>query len=572
MPRGSLVVALLAIAMAAMACAPPPQGGPPGASNQGSSAPVAPKRLTVAIRGDPKVLFEPINSAAGGSSSAGVREIEQMLNSGLVVLDSAGELRPQLAESVPTVQNGLWKILPDGRMETIWTLKPNLLWHDETAVTVDDFLFMASVARDRTVPMSQGEAFQFLDTIEAQNARTLRATWKSTYVDADKLFSLGGGSNVLGMPKHLLEPGYLEDKASFTGSPYFGTQYVGNGPYRLKDWVIGSHLILEANDRYILGKPKIDQIEVKFILDTNTLVSNVLAGAVQVTVGRGLTPEQAITVRDQWREGTVDAGLQNTTSLYPQMFNPDPPQMADVRFRRALLHALDRQQMVDTFTSGLMPVAYSAATPDDPEYEAVQPSVIKYLFDPRRSIQLLESMGLTKDSGGFYLEPASGQRISVEIRTRAHVLREQVQQVIAQEWGRVGLVGQPLVVPEQRINDRVYQSTFPSFYFRFGGLSQITNWTSRLAPVQENNFVGGNTMRYRNPEYDALVEKYVGTIERGPRIQLLSDLIRHTTDQLLPLPLYHEPEPALISHRMLNVAGRRGSSYQTWNIHEWDMK
>jgi ABC-type transport system substrate-binding protein len=133
------------------------------------------------------------------------------------------------------------------------------------------------------VSLNPGQSFGFVDTVEAPDARTIKATWKSTYADADKLFSLGGGSTVLAMSKHLLEAAYSEDKANFAGSPYFGVQYVGNGPYGLKDWVLGSHLVLEANDSYVLGRPKIDQIQVKFILDTNTLTSNVLAGAVQLT-------------------------------------------------------------------------------------------------------------------------------------------------------------------------------------------------------------------------------------------------------------------------------------------------
>jgi hypothetical protein len=114
--RGSFVVALCTVILISTACAPPAPGGP--SQPAPSQAPAAPKRLTAAIRGDPKSLSEPISNAAVGSSTAGIREVEQMVNSGLVVLDSKGELRPQLAEAVPTIQNGLWKLLPEGRMET----------------------------------------------------------------------------------------------------------------------------------------------------------------------------------------------------------------------------------------------------------------------------------------------------------------------------------------------------------------------------------------------------------------------------------------------------------------------
>src|SRR5437764_794195 len=80
------------------------------------------------------------------------------------------------------------------------------------------------------------------------------------------------------------------------------------GPFKLKEWASGSHLVLEAFDGYALGRPKIDEIEVRFILDSNTLVANVLADTIDLTLGRGISIEQALQVRDQWRRGKVDPG------------------------------------------------------------------------------------------------------------------------------------------------------------------------------------------------------------------------------------------------------------------------
>ena len=59
-----------------------------------------------------------MRGADGASgNSAGVREIEQLLNAGLLLANARGELQPQLAEAAPTLENGLWKLLPDG-----WTV------------------------------------------------------------------------------------------------------------------------------------------------------------------------------------------------------------------------------------------------------------------------------------------------------------------------------------------------------------------------------------------------------------------------------------------------------------------
>jgi ABC-type oligopeptide transport system substrate-binding subunit len=95
---------------------------------------------------------------------------------------------------------------------------------------------------------------------------------------------------------------------------------------------------------------------------------------------------------------------------------------------------------------------------------------------------------------------------------------------------------------------------------------------SREAPVAENNYVGRNSIRYQNPAYDALVERYERTIPRAERMRLLGDMVHHATDQLLLLSLFHEPEPVLISNRLVNVGGSRGMNIQAWNAHEWDIR
>jgi hypothetical protein len=79
-------------------------------------------------------------------------------------------------------------------------------------------------------------------------------------------------------------------------------------------------------------------------------------------------------------------------------------------------------------------------------------------------------------------------------------------------------------------------------------------------------------MRYQSAEFDGLVERYVSTIPHAERLAALGAIVQHTTDQLVPLPLYHEPEPVLISNRMVNAGGRHGTNIQTWNAQDWDLK
>src|SRR6266568_4533161 len=82
-----------------------PTNSPTG---QGDGAPQeaparsAPKRIVAGVRGSSPVLVQKLN-ANGGGIYQGTQHIEYLVNAGLLVPDTAGQLHPQLAEAVPTL-------------------------------------------------------------------------------------------------------------------------------------------------------------------------------------------------------------------------------------------------------------------------------------------------------------------------------------------------------------------------------------------------------------------------------------------------------------------------------------
>src|SRR5437867_3721560 len=262
--RGSL---LLAVLLAGCATAPAPQAGGSGAESAGPAR-SGPKRIVVAITGHPHTLYNKLNT---NNAIRGIDALEKLVTAGLAVENDQNTLSPQLAEAVPSLETGGWQLFPDGRMETTWHLRPGTRWHDGTPLTVDDLLFTVQVARDRELPVFGHIGVLALDDVEALDPQTIRVRWKQPYIDADRMFGMGTSTFAQPLPKHLLEAAYLENKAGFTDLPYWTTGFVSSGPFRVKDWVSGSHLVLEAFDDYVLGRPKLDEIQVRFILDANTL-------------------------------------------------------------------------------------------------------------------------------------------------------------------------------------------------------------------------------------------------------------------------------------------------------------
>src|SRR5205823_2875798 len=143
---------------------------------------------------------------------------------------------------------------------------------------------------------------------------------------------------------------------------------------------------------------------------------------------------------------------------------------------------------------------------------AVAPSVVHYDYDPRRAAQLIEETGYAKGPDGMYRD-ASGRPLVVEVRTTAHPLREQLQPVLADYWRQVGVGLDPVVIPRQRAADREYRATTLGFDFRFNP-PDFTRYHSAQVPLPENNYRGNNSARYRSPELDSLIERYLVTIPK----------------------------------------------------------
>jgi len=554
--------------MLVAACAPTPARQTTNGSQGGQSAsPSAPTRVVAVIRGTLPVLY---NKIGVGATYSGLEYVERLVHSGLVDVDGTGTPQPTLAEAVPTLENGLWKVFPDGRMETTWKLRSGARWHDGTPLTAADLVFTGRVEQDKSLGWNYNLAYDAVDTVTAPDPSTVTVTWKKPFVEADRMFSPNPGTQQWGLPlpRHILERSFDEDKPKFLELPYWGPEFVGSGPFKLREMVVDDRLNLVANDDYVLGRPKIDELIVRMIPDSNTVMANFLAGELDLTVDpRALSFEEGRSLRDQWTGGRMELGLGGVVGAQAQFLTPNPAAVADVRFRRAVMRAIDRQEMADTIQGGLASVAHAFIGPEAPEWQHVQSSIVRYDFDPRRAVQELEDIGFRRGGDGL-IRDSAGERPTVEIRATVTQINAKSALAMADYLQRIGLGAENLVIPLQRQSDLEYMVTFGGFLVLRGprlGLQFLNQHSSRAA-TPEANFAGINRSRYRSPEYDALMDRFLVTIPFTERMQVLGQILRHETDQLPTLRLIYDPEPTMVSNRLKNVPAATPSGIEKWEV------
>ncbi|HEY3118897.1 MAG TPA: ABC transporter substrate-binding protein, partial [Chloroflexota bacterium] len=327
-------------------------------------------------------------------------------------------------------------------------------------------------------------------------------------------------------------------------------------------------------DDYFLGRPKLDQIIVKFIPDGNTMLANLLSGEIDANVGRGLTLDQADQLNERWMDGKVQYNLTAPIHIWPEMDArwSNPPAIRDVRFRRALLMAINRQELIETFTGGRSKIAATAwLSPGDAEFPAVEKSIVQYAFDPRQSVQLFADAGFSRGVDGLFRD-AWGAVVSPEIRTSTRV-NETLS--IVDYWKQVGIKAQPYTIPRQLAQDLEYRTQFTGFEVIRSPIQPRTITSGELR-TPETKYVGANYANYSNADYDALAARYYAAIARPDRVQAENDIMNWLSDQLIDLPLMYDTEPIAAKNRLSGLGPRyggvtvRGAS-NVWNAQDWDL-
>jgi ABC-type transport system substrate-binding protein len=244
--------------------------------------------------------------------------------------------------------------------------------------------------------------------------------------------------------------------------------------------------------------------------------------------------------------------------------------IGNVKFRQALYHALDRQLLVDSIAGGLTQVSHSGLPADDPTVAAVHSRAVRYEFDPRKSLQLMQELSLTKlPTTGF--ADASGQRLDqIEVVSSTTEIYTKTALAVSGLWNTFGLDTVPATVPEARESDLEYRAMFPGFEAVGTGSAYTDHVNLRESEVRTraNGFRGRNRTGYYHPDLTALADRYLVTIPPSERLQILGDIINHHTSNVVLMYLMYSSQPLAIGNRLMNVTAAK----TTANVLEWDVR
>jgi peptide/nickel transport system substrate-binding protein len=430
-----ILAALLALAVGGCG-SPSSSDGPGSVAPGGQPVPSGPSRVTIAIGGEAPKLA----SKLGGGVASFENDQRFLSNSPLVMLDPRNAPQPYLASDLPSRERGTWTVNPDGTMATTWNIRANALWHDGQPLTSRDFQFALKVYQDPEIEVDDRQLELRIDRIESSADKTFTIHWKQLYLRADRLTY----RHLEPLPQHLVAHLYESgDKGLFQGSPFWtSTDYVGTGPYRIVEWEKGAYRVYRGFDQYFLGRPKIDEVTVRYIPDQNAVMGHLLGGAVDVTVGVTLNQQAGLALKQEW-DRTGDGRLIDTVAYFLRghiQFEParlQQPALLDPRVRRSLAYGIDRMALADAVTGGRSPAPEVPISPTDPLYDRVQQAIAKYSFDRGRALALVEETGWIKR--GDTLVSARGEPFTLDLRSPQISDNQIAVRIMASDLGALGM-------------------------------------------------------------------------------------------------------------------------------------
>ena len=505
------------------------------------------------------------------------RETEHvsMVDAGLATQNPVTlERVPVLAEELPSVKKGTWKIDTQKKtMITVYKLRPGLTWHDGKPYTSKDFEFGWQIAKHPEFPMPDRLVPELISKIETPDDRTIVIHWNDLYNEAYAIQY----THVRAFPRHLLQEAFAAgDMKAFANLPYWNKNFVGAGPYRVVEWDAGTRMELEAFKDFTLGRPKIERVTYKTVEDTNTNLAAVLAGEVDLCMRSTLSFDGAMILREQWEKPGKGKIYISPASWSWLNLSRDNPWFSDVKVRRALLHALDREAMVQNLFKGEKIVSDVPLSRVRKSYKKALATATLYKYDPETAKKLLAEAGWKPGSDGVLVN-SKGERMEFEFRVTAERRdHEQAQAIIADYWKKVGVRTNIKNLPNRLLNAAENRNRWPGAFIGTHNVT-VEEWQERFhtknIPSAENKFALENVSGWNDPRKDAILDELNSIVTPARSEQLQLEFLKMFSDALPHLPLYYSPEVLVAKKGLTGITPRQesgGQNSSSWNMYQWD--
>lgn len=505
----------------------------------------------------------------------------RMVGRSLVVLDENSRWVPQLAKSIPTLENKQAQLIDGGKkIVAQWEILENAKWGDGKPIICDDFKTSLTIASNDNVSVAEKETWTMVEKIEAdaKNPKKCKFTYSKARWD---FYQLG---NFIPVPTHIEMPIFEKYKNQKEGYEK-NSNYVKNptnpglysGPYVISEVKLGSHVSFKVNPQFYGKKPNIQSIIVKLIPNTGTLEANLRSGTIDMVATVGMEVDQAIAFDKKTKSENLPFKVIFTPSTtYEHIdLNLDNPILSDVRVRKALLYGINREDLVKALFEGKQPVALHNVTPKDAWFTSDSKYITQYRYSKREASKLLDEAGWKMEKDGFRYK--AGKKLTFQYMTTANnKTREMVQVYLQNQWKQIGI---DVTIKNEPARvffaETTHKRNFPAFaHFAWVSspeASPRSNLHSSQIPSAKNSWSGQNYPGWKNAEVDKALDQLDIEFNPQKRKDLIYQVLKAYTAELPVLPLYYRSDISVIPANLKGFEPTGHQFSETNKIENWSL-
>ena len=459
--------------------------------------------------------------------------IESDLN--LALLEGLVGWHPEGQRLIPGVAAS-WEQSADGKTY-LFRLQEDAKWSNGDAVTAADFVYSWSRALSPALGNNYAYMLYYLKNAERFHKGEITDFSEVGVKAPDDLTLTVELENATPFFLQLLAhqsyyPVHRATIEAFGAKDERGTRWtrpgnhVGNGPFKLKEWVLNRSIVVEKNDHY--WDAEIVQLQqVVFYPIQNATTEERMFRAGQLHITNNIPVDKIELYRKEWPETLK---ISPFISTYYYMLNIEAPPLDRVKVRQALAMSIDRQQIVEKITKAGEFPAFSYTPPDTNGYTATA----QVPYDLGRARALLAEAGYP-DGAGFP---------GLELMYNTSEGHRRIAIAIQQMWKtnlniNITLTNQDWKVYLDKRDSKDYQVA------RAGWIGDYLDPNTFLDMYTSNS--GNNDTGWSNQHYDALIAQAGETMDRERRFALFREAESVLMTELPIMPIYTYVSKSLVS-------------------------
>jgi peptide/nickel transport system substrate-binding protein len=411
---------------------------------------------------------------------------------GLTARDAQGNLVPALAESWKRLNPTTWQFV----------LRKGVKFHNGDDFNADSVKFTLDRATNPETKATISSELSTIASTEIVDAFTVNVVTKTP--DFLLPVRLGELFGLMLSPKH----------TNAMGKEAIATKPNGTGPFKLVTWVKNERMVLEANENYWRGAPKVKTIVVRPILEDAARIAALQAGEVDL-----ITPIPHVRIGELKHNDKLVIKTIAAPRIFHVTIDVRKPPFDNVKVRQALNYAVDVNAIVKSLYFGY---GTRLATVVDKGALGYDPSVPAYPFDPTKAKALLAEAGFPN---GFETEFDSFTGSIADHSKPAEAI--------------VGYLQKAGVKAKQNVFEfaafgprRVQNRTAPLFIYSIGDAYLEPSWVLRWLTQ------GGLGMHYKNAKLDEMLTRIEATDDPKKRAPQYGDVQKLVRDEAPFIFLY----------------------------------